>query len=40
MVEAARRYISAYERLTGRSFEPAAQPVADRIAHSLAAWRS
>lgn len=32
------RYISAYERLTGLPFEPAAQPAAPRIARALTAW--
>jgi len=35
VVEAARRYITAYERLTGETFVPGAQPAADRIAAAL-----
>ena len=37
--ELARRYIDAYERLTGRVFEPGEQPVSDRIQRNLAAYR-
>lgn len=35
----AARYISAYERLTGSTFSPGAQPAAARIVQSLAGWR-
>lgn len=37
--ELARRYISAFERLTGQTFTPAAQPAGPRIAAALAAWQ-
>lgn len=33
--QVAARYISAYERLTGKRFEPASQPAAERIARNL-----
>jgi phosphoribosylaminoimidazole-succinocarboxamide synthase len=39
VVELARRYIDAYERLTGRSFEPGEQPVEARMQRSLSAYR-
>lgn len=39
VVELARRYIDAYERLTGRTFEPGAQPVGPRLVSSLAGYR-
>ncbi len=32
------RYIQAYERLTGQTFEPGEQPADERIAHALAAY--
>ncbi|MCB9758566.1 MAG: phosphoribosylaminoimidazolesuccinocarboxamide synthase [Alphaproteobacteria bacterium] len=38
-VELARRYISAFERLTGTTFAPAPQPAAERIAAALAPFR-
>jgi hypothetical protein len=31
VVQVARRYLSTYERLTGQSFTPGAQPAAERI---------
>lgn len=34
------RYIAAYERLTGRTFEPGEQPTAERIQRSMAAYRA
>lgn len=36
VAEVSRRYISAYERLTGQAFVPGAQPAAARIAANLA----
>jgi phosphoribosylaminoimidazole-succinocarboxamide synthase len=36
IAQVAARYIGAFERLTGAEFIPAAQPAAQRIAHSLA----
>ncbi len=39
-IEAARRYIQAYERLTGEVFIPGAQPVRARMATTLAPWRA
>lgn len=36
VAQVAARYISAYERLTGRDFVPGEQPAADRIARNLA----
>lgn len=39
-VEAARRYIQAYERLTGLTFIPGAQPVRARMDTTLAPWRA
>lgn len=39
-VEAARRYIQAYERLTGQTFIPGAQPVRARMDTTLAPWRA
>ena len=35
-IEAARRYIEAFEQVTGRSFEPDLRPPAERIAESIA----
>ena len=35
IVEVAARYIDAYERLTGETFEPGEQPAADRIRRAL-----
>jgi phosphoribosylaminoimidazole-succinocarboxamide synthase len=35
----AERYISAYERLTGHTFEPGEQPAAERIARNLDGYR-
>jgi phosphoribosylaminoimidazole-succinocarboxamide synthase len=35
VVELALRYISAYERLTGKAFEPARQPAVHRISRVL-----
>jgi phosphoribosylaminoimidazole-succinocarboxamide synthase len=40
VAQAAERYISAYERLTGLTFEPGEQPAADRIARALEAYRA
>ncbi len=37
---AAGRYIAAYERLTGATFEPGQQPAAERIRRSLSAYRA
>ena len=34
-VNASRRYIGIYERLTGRPFEPGAYPVAPRLTENL-----
>lgn len=39
VVELARRYIDAYERLTGLDFIPGAQPVGPRLDAALAAYR-
>lgn len=39
IVRVAERYIGAYERLTGQSFVPAAQPTAQRIAQALTVGR-
>jgi phosphoribosylaminoimidazole-succinocarboxamide synthase len=39
-VEAARRYIQAYELITGRTFEVTDEPVGDRIARALADFAS
>jgi len=36
--ELAERYVSAYERLTGRTFEPGEQPAQPRIAEALRGW--
>lgn len=36
--EVAERYIAAFERLTGRAFEPGAQPAAERIERALREW--
>jgi hypothetical protein len=33
------RYISAYERITGRTFTPGTQPASQRIAAAVAALR-
>ncbi|NWF68844.1 MAG: phosphoribosylaminoimidazolesuccinocarboxamide synthase [Chloroflexi bacterium] len=38
--EVAARYIAVYEQLTGKTFEPGAQPAAARIAQHLQAYRS
>jgi phosphoribosylaminoimidazole-succinocarboxamide synthase len=38
VVELARRYIDAYERLTGEAFVPAEQPAAARIQRALAGF--
>jgi phosphoribosylaminoimidazole-succinocarboxamide synthase len=38
VAQVAARYIAAYERLTGQVFEPAEQPLAQRIGQNLAAW--
>jgi len=38
-VELARRYIEVYEKLTGQTFEPAAQPAAERMERNLANYR-
>ena len=37
-IEAARRYITAYEQITGRSFEPAEGPVGERVRQAVAAF--
>ncbi|MBK8028501.1 MAG: phosphoribosylaminoimidazolesuccinocarboxamide synthase [Chloroflexi bacterium] len=39
VAQAAGLYIAAYERLTGSTFVPGAQPAADRIARNLAPYR-
>lgn len=39
VVELARRYISAFESLTGQTFAPGAQPAEQRIAAALAPYR-
>ena len=36
VAQVAQRYIAIYERLTGRTFVPGAQPADERIAHALA----
>jgi phosphoribosylaminoimidazole-succinocarboxamide synthase len=36
--EVAERYVAAFERLTGRAFEPGAQPAAERIERALREW--
>jgi phosphoribosylaminoimidazole-succinocarboxamide synthase len=38
LAQAAARYIASYERLTGLTFVPGAQPVQDRIARALAGY--
>jgi len=38
IAEVAGRYITAYERLTGQTFEPGTQPAGQRIARSLEAY--
>jgi len=38
-VQAAQRYIRAYEMLTGQAFEPGEYPAGSRIARNLRAWR-
>lgn len=38
VVELARRYIGAYEALTGRSFDPAPYPAGPRLQAALAPW--
>jgi phosphoribosylaminoimidazole-succinocarboxamide synthase len=38
VIELAQRYISAYERLTGLTFEPGQQPAVHRIGRALAPW--
>ena len=37
-IEAARRYITAYEQITGRPFEPAEGPVGERVRQAVAAF--
>ena len=37
-VTAARRYIRTYEMLTGRTFEPGAQPTARRVETAMRRW--
>ena len=37
VAEVSARYISAYERLTGNTFVPGAQPPADRVAKNVSA---
>lgn len=39
VLQVATRYIAAYERLTGETFEPGATPVAERIEQNLAKYR-
>ncbi len=39
IVELARRYIGAYEALTGQTFDPAPYPAGDRLQFTLADWR-
>lgn len=39
IVQAALRYITVYERLTGQEFSPAEQPANKRIAHNLRPYR-
>jgi phosphoribosylaminoimidazole-succinocarboxamide synthase len=39
IAQVAARYIAAYERLTGRRFEPGATPAAARIQRNLERWR-
>lgn len=39
-VELSCRYIETFERMTGRAFSPAKQPVADHLATALAPWAS
>jgi phosphoribosylaminoimidazole-succinocarboxamide synthase len=39
VASAAERYISAYERLTGETFVPGAQPAAERIVKALDSYR-
>jgi len=38
VIQTAQRYMNVYERLTGETFVPAAQPAADRIAQALQTW--
>ncbi|MEQ8674338.1 MAG: phosphoribosylaminoimidazolesuccinocarboxamide synthase [Aggregatilineales bacterium] len=38
IAQVAGRYISAYERLTGRTFEPGQLPAAERIARNVEGW--
>ena len=38
VAEVSARYISAYERLTGNTFVPGAQPPAERVAKNVAAY--
>lgn len=40
IAQVAQRYIAAYERLTGLTFEPGAQPAAERIRQALAPSRA
>ncbi|MDY7100394.1 MAG: phosphoribosylaminoimidazolesuccinocarboxamide synthase [Actinomycetota bacterium] len=40
VADMSRRYVSVYERLTGKAFEPAAQPAGPRIAAALRDWAS
>lgn len=37
-IEAARRYVDAFERITGGRFEPDMEPPAPRLARNLGAW--
>lgn len=39
IVEVAERYIAAYERLTGQTFQPGAQPATDRIVQTLNSYQ-
>jgi phosphoribosylaminoimidazole-succinocarboxamide synthase len=39
IAQVATRYIAAYERLTGNTFQPGEQPPAERIARNLDAYR-
>jgi phosphoribosylaminoimidazole-succinocarboxamide synthase len=40
IAQVADRYIAAYERLTGKAFEPGQQPAAERIERNMAAYRT
>lgn len=38
VAQVAQRYIAAYEKLTGQTFQPGEQPARERIARAVAAW--